>query len=202
MDKNDEKIWYEDLSVLLNNCNIFIPLRKYSVEKRINALVRFCIYLTLIILILEKNDKYIYIIPIILLISYILHKFKLYRNIEYFRNVKREKYIIKKPTKDNPLMNQSYFDIGNDKPISKRDKSIKNSEIDKLLIDESYYDPGDTKSIHMLCRNFIHVPENDGQGELARKLYDYPSCKKGNKELCYLSLAPGHGSTFSPKTSP
>ena len=106
---------------------------------------------------------------------------------------------MEKPTEENPVMNPTYFDYGNGKPLPIPDKTFTNDMIDNHILKDTYYDPGDTASKHLLQRNYYTVPSNDKQGELAKKLWESPMCKKGDTEYCIMTLPPrGSGTLSSP----
>lgn len=172
--------WTEDLSILYKNYYIFVPHRSFTLIQNLNAIVRFTIILTILCSIYENKLDYLLLIPIVLFITHIIYK---NNKKQFFSNYKEN---IIDPTSDNPLMNPSYSDYGNNKPLPIANKNISNKIIDKYLIKDNYYDPGDTSSKHLLERNYYTIPSNDKQGELARKLWDFPSCKKGDKEYCSL----------------
>ena len=67
------KVWYQNPEILLNDLDEFIPNKKLSKLKNINSIARFAIYLSLIILILKQNTKWLLISLLLLFISYYLN---------------------------------------------------------------------------------------------------------------------------------
>ena len=169
--------WYEKPSVLLENCNNIIPSKLNTFKQNLNATVRFTIILSLFCTIVDNNVEYLYLIPTSLLLTLFMYK----SNTKIFKNYKET---VIKPTEENPVMNPTYFDYGNGKPLPIPDKSITNKMIDEKILKDTYFDPGDTASQHLLQRNYYTIPSNDKQGELAKKLWDGPSCKRRYRILC------------------
>ena len=187
--------WYEKPSVLLDNYNIIVPSKIYTYEQNLNAIVRFAIILSLFCAIMEDNVEYLYLPIMSLLLTYFIYKCN---KKEFFKNYKET---VIKPTEENPVMNPTYFDYGNGKPLPIPDKTITNKMIDEKILKNTYFDPGDTASQHLLQRNYYTIPSNDKQGELAKKLWDSPSCKKGDTEYCVMTLpSRGSGTLSSPHT--
>tara|TARA_B100000575_G_C23068494_1_gene615368 strand:+ start:593 stop:1165 length:573 start_codon:yes stop_codon:yes gene_type:complete len=178
--------WYEKPSILLENFFIIIPSNKYTFKQNLNSIVRFVTILSILCYIVDDNENYLYLIPLCLLITYLIYKYNIK---EFFQNY--EETVIK-PTKENPVMNPTYFDYGNGKPLPIPDKTVTNKMIDDKILNNTYYDPGDTASQHLLQRNYYTIPSNDKQGELAKKLWDYPGCKKGDTEYCTMTLPSKH----------
>ena len=185
--------WYEKPTVLFENYFIIIPSKLYTLKTNLNAMVRFAIILSILFSFLENDITYLYLIPISLLFTFIVYK----NNIkEHFTNYKET---VIKPTNTNPVMNPTYFDYGNGKPLPVPDKNVTNEMIDKHIIQNTYYDPGDTASKHLLQRNYYTIPSNDKQGEFIKKLWESPMCKKGDTEYCIMSLpSRGSGTLASP----
>ena len=185
--------WYEKPSVLLENCNNIIPSKLNTFKQNLNATVRFTIILSLFCTIVDNNVEYLYLIPTSLLLTLFMYKSN---TKEFFKNYKET---VIKPTEENPVMNPTYFDYGNGKPLPIPDKSITNKMIDEKILKDTYFDPGDTASQHLLQRNYYTIPSNDKQGELAKKLWESPSCKKGDTEYCVMTLpSRGSGTLASP----
>jgi hypothetical protein len=189
----DNIFWSNDLLILYKYYYIFVPHKDFTLIQNLNATVRFSIFLTIFYSIYKNSLNCLLLIPIVLFITYIIYK---NNKKEFFSNYQEN---IINPTINNPLMNPSYSDYGNNKPLPIANPNITNKTIDEYLIKDIYYNPGDTSSKHLLQRNYYTIPSNDKQGELAKKLWDFPSCKKGDTEYCYMSLSPAHGSTFTRK---
>lgn len=183
--------WYENPSILLENYFIIIPSKLYSLKENLNAIVRFIIILSLLCSIVENNINYLYLIPLSLLFTFFIYK---NNKKEQFTNYKET---IIKPTETNPVMNPTYFDYGNGKPLPTPDKNITNETIDEYIVKNTYYDPGDTASKHLLQRNYYTIPSNDKQGEFAKKLWESPICKKGDTEYCNMFLPNNNSSILS-----
>ena len=102
------KIWYKYPEILLKDLNEFIPNNNLSKSNNINAIARFAIYFSFIILILKQDIRWLIISLILLFISY-------YLDIEPDQIKKLPKTSLIKSTPDNPYMNYIINDrIGND----------------------------------------------------------------------------------------
>ena len=182
--------WYEKPSILLENVFDIIPSKKYTFNRNLNVQTRFMIILSMACYIIDNNSDYLYLIPLTFLATYIQYKSN---TKEYFKNYKET---VIKPTEGNPVMNPTYFDYGNGKPLPIPDKTITNKIIDEKILKDTYFDPGDTASQHLLQRNYYTVPSNDKQGEFAKKLWESPGCKKGDTEYCVMTL-PSRGGIYN-----
>ncbi len=129
--KNDDTIWYNNISILYENNNIidFIPSENMDYGEKLNAIVRLSIYIGLVFMLYYSNSIMLFIPIITMIISYLL-----YSSYEPNKDTDRLKEIIKqvgaggltpeeqneilkqytldssdklcqKPTKDNPFMN-------------------------------------------------------------------------------------------------
>ena len=69
-----ENIWYKDLKVLFDKKKLknFLPFDRYSRNEKLNSIMRFTLYLTIILLITTLNINYIYILIITAFFTYII----------------------------------------------------------------------------------------------------------------------------------
>lgn len=116
----EEPFWGENIQVLLDRKKIqeFIPKKGMSENQIYNSIVRFTIYLSVILVVLNNNLNYLGIFILGLLFTY-LHKHYVNEQITIMESnttlgdVSREDFELelenencRKPTKDNPFMNR------------------------------------------------------------------------------------------------
>lgn len=65
-------IWYKDLSnfITADNYHEFFPSSHMSIEEQMNSIVRFSLYLSIILILLKQNLQYIYIVITAMVFSY------------------------------------------------------------------------------------------------------------------------------------
>lgn len=206
-----EKIWYEDLNVLIDKKKMmnYIPLKNYSLNQKLNAIVRLSLYLSLLIMILSFNINYSFIFIFVLVLTYILHitneekrEKKLVKQVENYKNLKKDKDYIKKkinvkdhlekcilPTNNNPFMNFMLTDKRTRKPAC---NTFNNKKVSELVEDK--FAKGLYKDINGIYNNensqreFYTMPNTEvvnRQTEFANWLYKTPkTCKEGNGFQC------------------
>lgn len=172
--KESEPFWYDEPSVLFNKDTwfTFVPTPDMPVASALNAVVRFSAYLSVLLFLTSMNPMYIFIVPVVMGISILLHS--------WFPQVKKMKetfvtsYVGPEqtmPQPDNPFMNAQLTDIldnPNRPPaaditlVGVRDKVndafAKTSNI--------YMDTSDVFELVQSQRNFHTVPEDDHEGLL------------------------------------
>ena len=115
-----ETIWFHNILGFLQDTQHFldfIPDRSQSLVEQLNAIFRFSIYLTILILVIKRDLRSIYIVVFIGLITWVIYiqdvsskqlKDKVFETLDIGTDVKNR--ACTKPTKDNPFMNVSYAD--------------------------------------------------------------------------------------------
>ena len=101
------ELWYENPKILLDNLDQFLPLKDQNHIQKINALARFAIYWTIIIYVLQYDNKWLSISVVIILISLFLGQTENFTSLDE----KLNKNVCEKPTKDNPFMNYTIGDL-------------------------------------------------------------------------------------------
>ena len=196
-----DTIWYKDLSIILakNRLTEFYPSLKMNIEEKLNAIVRLCLYLSIILLLYSKKYYYLFVFLISLLITYLIHKtvsqeknFK--NNKENFKNKSSYQHNYVEPTINNPFMNVELNDYyGNQNRESIIKTKLNNNELKKKIEDtfnyNLYRDFDDIFSKNNSQRQFYTTPittiPND-QTTFSKWLYKSPpTCKEGNLERCY-----------------
>ena len=101
-----DAIWYEQPSILfsLDKITNFFPSEISSYSEKMNSIVRFSIYLSIILVIIKQNYLYLYIFIITALVTFLLYKNN-QQQTDLTENYEHSKCT--EPTQNNPL--QSYF---------------------------------------------------------------------------------------------
>lgn len=116
-----EKIWYEDVvHFLLNPDSMtrFIPDSNHTLVENLNACMRFAIYLTILLLIIKRDQHMLAIMIVVGVITsmvYLYDKSQLASKQELFDKLglekdKRSKEVCMRPSPENPFMNVAITD--------------------------------------------------------------------------------------------
>ena len=189
----NDKFWSEDINILFhkNNISKFIPHKDMNNAQKLNAIVRFSFYLSLILVLLKKNYLYFYITIITLVLTYMIYIFS--DKIEKFNdfNISNQSECVL-PNKDNPFMNP----LLTDNPKRPRACNYKNPKINKLINKnfksnlfrniEDVYDRRNSQ------RQFYTLPSTtipNDQDTFSKWLYKTPpTCKENNGNQCISNI--------------
>lgn len=203
--------WYNNPKILVEQNYLFeiFPVKEYDMVRKLNAIMRFSIYYTIIVYLYNKNTN-IFAIPLIVgIVTYFI--FKNNSSIQkenIMNNLKNDNTLYEEipldvstlshnvgcqiPTKDNPFMNTPYFDIAADKDLPKSCTSYDNKGIQRKI--EKEFDKGLYKNYTDIFgkensqRQFFSIPYRDGvpdQPAFAHWLYrTTDTCKEGNGLAC------------------
>jgi len=203
--------WYNNPKILVEQNYLFeiFPVKEYDMVRKLNAIMRFSIYYTIIVYLYNKNTN-IFAIPLIVgIITYFI--FKNNSSIQkenIMNNLKNDNTLYEEipldvstlshnvgcqiPTKDNPFMNTPYFDIAADKGLPKSCTSYDNKGIQRKI--ETEFDKGLYKNYTDIFgkensqRQFFSIPYREGvpdQPAFAHWLYrTTDTCKEGNGLAC------------------
>lgn len=189
-----EKIWYEDPVEFLSVVQI-LPLQSMSFEAKINATVRFFIYLGVILALLLQDYRYLLFGLVALTVSYPLYELEMKDKqvAETFLKENDIEIIDNRPctrsTVENPFMNHLIVD-NPEKPEacnSALHESVK-SQVDKNFNERVFKNVSDIWGKDYAAREFYTVPNTtipNKQGEFADWLYGRgATCKEGNPIQC------------------
>lgn len=193
-----ERIWYEDLTQFMTNDTYYkiIPTQSMTMEEKLNALVRFFVYLGLILSLVRRDYKYMFFGVIAAILSAILYDYERKKRVsaERFLAAKEldivDNKVCSRSTLHNPFMNPSIVDIHReDKPgPCTADNERVQAAIEKNFEAHLFRDVGDIFGKWASQRQFYTVPVND-QGSFASWLYGRgASCKEGNGIQCMDNL--------------
>lgn len=192
-----EQIWYLDLTHFLTSKNFYhmLPTQDMSLEQKLNALLRFFLYLSIILSLVMVNAKYLFIGIIAAIVSYIIYKFEQRdrSTAEKFLEDKTldivDNQLCTRTTIDNPFMNPSIVDIkyNPERPPACNIESVK-ERVEANFKKRVFKDVNDIWGKDFSAREFYTAPSttipNDQEG-FAKWLYGEPAtCKEGNGLEC------------------
>ncbi len=174
-----EEIWYKNPSVLIEAKNLtrFFPSESMSKVEKLNAMVRFSLYLSILLFMNNNDYNNFYIFLIVLGMTYLMYSNKKYGGDS--EKLKDENYTY--TTDNNPMKNLLVSEMGTDKAYYYKGDDRK--EIKENL------NKGLNRKLEDFCNNqhsqrqWVTVP-SETEGDFARFLYDMPSCKSGDKDAC------------------
>jgi hypothetical protein len=210
---NEEKIWFEDLQNFITKDNFlkFFPTSNMSYVEQINSLVRFTVYLTIILILFRNNYKLFYVLLGVLIVTYMMYKndknikekeHEGYKKYELVKSKKTGK-VCKKPTTNNPFMNRNLlalYDEKRDKEACDIQNDYVKKTVEEKFNEKLYRSADDIFMNHASDRQFYTVPNTDlvpDQTAFAKWLYERPSCKGGNNEACYENVSEVIGSQYN-----
>lgn len=169
-----EKFWYSDPSVLFSQETWykFVPTPTMPVPSALNAVVRFSVYLSILLLLTTMSPIYLLFVPAVMAITILLNSW-------FPQALKITETFVSsytgtgesRPTPDNPFMNSSLPDIldNPDRPpaadITRKDVR---DEVNQAFAQTSniYMDTSDVFDLIQSQRNFHAVPEDNYEGLL------------------------------------
>lgn len=166
--------WYNEPSILFSQETwyIFVPTPDMSVPAALNAVVRFSVYLSVLLFITTLDPMYLLFIPLVMGATIFLYA--------YFPQAKKitESFVSSyvgnertRPTPDNPFMNAPLTDIKdnpNRPPAADIIQLDVRNEVNQAFAQTSniYMDTTDVYDLVQSQRNFHAVPEDDHAGLL------------------------------------
>ena len=192
-----EQIWYLDLTHFLTSKNFYqmLPTQEMSLEQKLNALLRFFLYLSIILSLVMVNAKYLFIGIIAAIVSYIVYRFEQRdrTTAEKFLEDKTldivDNQLCTRTTIDNPFMNPSIVDIkyNPERPAACNIERVKD-RVEANFKKRVFKDVNDIWGKDFSAREFYTTPSttipNDQEG-FAKWLYGEPAtCKEGNGLEC------------------
>lgn len=192
-----EPIWYNDFTSFLTEDNFYkiLPFAYMSFEEKLNAILRFCLYLSIILSLVKVNAKYLAIVLVAAILSYVFYGFET-RDKTVAENFLKEKNLeivdnklCTRTTIENPFMNPSIADIkyNPDRPPACDIEKVKD-KVENNFKKRVYKDVNDIFGREYSSREFYTVPSTtipNDQGGYAKWLYGTPAtCKEGNGIEC------------------
>jgi len=206
--------WYNNPKILFERNYLFeiFPVKEFDTVRKLNAIMRFSIYYTIIVYLYNRNTNILALPLVVGLVTYFIFKNNSSIQKESITNklkndispidLSNQVHNIgcQLPTKDNPFMNTPYFDIAADKELPSSCTSYDNKGVQRKI--EKEFDKGLYKNYTDIFgkensqRQFFSVPGRDGvpdQPAFAHWLYrTTDTCKEGNGLAC-LAVGDGNG---------
>ena len=169
-----EPFWYSDPSILFRSdtWSVFVPTPDMSVPQALNAVVRFSVYLGLLLFLTSMDPWYLLVIPLVMGVSVFLNSWfpQAKKMSEGFVSsyVGTEETL---PTEDNPFMNAPLTDILDNPerpPAADVTRVDVRDKVNSAFAQTSniYMDTTDVFDLVQSQRNFHTVPEDDHGGFL------------------------------------
>jgi Family of unknown function (DUF5762) len=171
--------WFSDPSILFRSDTwfAFVPTAGMKVDDALNSVVRFTVYLSILLFLCSMEVKYFVYVPVVMAITVALHE--LYPNTKKITEPFRMGTAVSGytgddvtlPTQDNPFMNPTLVDINENpkKPRAADPTDIKvRDQVNKQFAQTSnvYLDTTDIFQLMTAQRNFYTVPADDHEGLL------------------------------------
>lgn len=175
-----ESFWYTEPNVLFRQDTwyMFVPQPNMTVRESLNAVVRFSVYLAVLLFVTSRDPWYLTMIPMVMVITIFLQ-----RSFPEAKKILAEGFapgpIVtgytgderSRPTPDNPFMNPLLTDIleNPDRPPAAEitSKAVRD-EVNEAFAQTSniYMDTTDLFNLVQSQRNFHAVPADDHEGFL------------------------------------
>lgn len=193
----NDPFWANDFSILFSpeRLHEFFPHEKMTTVEKFNSIVRFSLYLSIILSIYHSDQRYMFILFSGLVLTYFLFRFN---KDNTQTQTSKEGEIVEqitntctKPTEDNPFMNFTMYDRITENSDKQQACNVEEPEIKKEMEDyfnnNLYKDVSDVFNKRNSQRQFYTMPSttvvNDQEG-FAKWLYNSPQTCKENTEFC------------------
>jgi hypothetical protein len=173
-----EPFWFDEPRVLFSaeTWTVFVPQPNMPVKTALNAVVRFAVYLSVLLVLATRSAWYILFIPPVMLASIVLAR--LFSEPKQLAEAFASGTVVTgyqgeetaSPRADNPFMNPQLTDIGRDfKPAPDITTLEMRDAVNRAFAQTSnlYLDTSDVFDLVQSQRNFHAVPTNDYGGFLA-----------------------------------
>jgi len=190
-------IWYENPSILFtyDTYTIVLPTGNMTLEEKLNAIVRFSIYLSILLALFKSDSRFISIAIVVCVITIVIHKYYKQQKKETEKFLEEKKLdviggeLCSRSTVDNPFMNPSIIDITDNPthpPACSWDNDRVKETIENNFNAKLFRDSGDLFDRMASQRQFYTMPSttipNDQTG-FANWVYKGPkTCKEDNLE--------------------
>jgi hypothetical protein len=208
-----DPFWLHNIRILIDTdkLNEFIPTKDLELNRKLNSIVRFCLYLGIILTVLKRNYLYLYIFVFSLILTYLIYTFsdtsESFTNDQIdISNIGRNKCQL--PTNQNPFMNVMLTDDTNRKQACDIDNRKVRKLMNKKFKANLFNDIEDVYDRKNSQRQFYTMPSTtipNNQKTFQNWLYKTPpTCKEGNGNQCvgnlYTPLTNSHTGTSNLST--
>lgn len=203
-DGQTDTIWYRDPAGFMRDANVmhFIPTKDDPLPEQLNAIMRFAIYFTIVLLVAKRDINLLFIVIVVAAATYVIHESHLSdvrqknETMEHLKLAQeRDGELCVRPTKDNPFMNVTPVDLAEfpnrPKACNVRNKQVQNAMEDKYAFN-LFRDVDDVFGRKTMSRQFYTMPNTtipNDQTAFAEWLYKTgPTCKEGNGLQCVRNM--------------
>ena len=209
--------WFKDISILYDKNYLLeiIPKKEYDFSRKLNAVVRFAIYYSILLYIFKRDTNILCFPFITIVITVFLHRTnKDETNDDAMKGLMSSKShtsmedidmmimdinkdVFREPDDDNPMMNQNYFDLyENKKAVPTYNNPGMKRKVEETLDAGVYKDSNDLFNRRNSQRQWYTMPNTEAmnkQTEFAKWCYmTPPTCKEGNGLQCIGNLPASH----------
>ena len=207
--------WFKDISILYNKNYLLeiIPKKEYDFSRKLNAVVRFSVYYSILLYIFKRDTNILCFPFITIVITVFLHRTnKDEKNDDAMKGLMSSKKntsmedidmmimdinkdVFREPDEDNPMMNQNYFDLyENKKAVPTYNNPGMKRKVEETLDAGVYKDSNDLFNRRNSQRQWYTMPNTEAmnkQTEFAKWCYmTPPTCKEGNGLQCAGAIPP------------
>ncbi len=205
--------WFKDISILYDKNYLLeiIPKKEYDFSRKLNAVVRFSVYYSILLYIFKRDTNILCFPFITIVITVFLHRTnrdetnddamkglmssKNHTSMEDIDMMIMDinKDVFREPDEDNPMMNQNYFDLyENKKAVPTYNNPGMKRKVEETLDAGVYKDSNDLFNRRNSQRQWYTMPNTEAmnkQTEFAKWCYmTPPTCKEGNGLQCANNL--------------
>lgn len=202
-----EKIWYVDVFKFITPDNYmnFFPTDDMSIDEKINSVMRFMLYFSVVMYVFNRSMRIFYILALCGILSYVVSEINLdaldprqekYINSSFERRRSRRNQRCTKPSKLNPFMNvliTDYKDNVNRPQACDVDSDRVKKSMKSKFEHDLYRNVDDVFDRNYSYRQFYTTPNTtipNDQEAFAKWLYlnEEGTCKEGNGQQCYRQI--------------
>lgn len=191
MKRKSNILWYNDPRILIEEMHEYFPANNLSKVKKINAIARFALYYTILIILLGMSNMWLSLSIFLLILSIFLG---ITEPFEGVLPIDVKNTYCQHPTKDNPYMN---YTLGDQIANPERKEACKyedvKKEIDSVYKSTLFADKFDIWGKKISDRNFYIMPNtqsvNDQTG-FAQWCYDMNNECKETGNQCFIDRNP------------
>ena len=196
-DKISDLFWFNQPEIIWEKDRLseFFPTAEYSLEERLNAILRLSIYISIILSIYKNDVRFCFIAVITAIFTYYIYTNRSKKEVGVETFGEKDPEACTMPTVDNPFMNvtmKDYLNIKDDQIVDRppacdaSDPEVK-KEIDTKFENNLFRDVNDVFGKMNSQRQFFTLPWTtipNKQDEFANWLYKSPKTCKEDQDYC------------------
>jgi len=196
----NQQFWYDDASILINQDYIgaFIPTNNMTQNEKLNSIMRFGLYLSLILILMTANTNYIFIVIGAAVLTYLMYinqgpnepknipmdnDMKKYLDSGEQDPKKKDELIL--PSKENPFGNVLVTDLGKGK-TEDPPTDLYNKQFEEIINKDVFHEQEHMFKDKMSTHTF-YKPPNTYDSESRKKFMDWcyvpPKFKDSKNEM-------------------